>query len=365
MRAPLRVVYFRMETAHLLASLGTVDVVAQLPHAAPADQPQSVSEIAARLLSAYQVDGGSVHLAGCQLEDRPFLRLQFEGSDGPVTRFVSIEGKPLDPGRITELGLWQLVDLPRPPQRLDWRFEAEVQAAVEAARQFDGTIEEPQLVSTTAVWCKHTDGKLRFSMGETSADLPFEGWARSIEPPPYPCPASNTSTFHVAATDDGRIVAADQLERCQETGRLLPSNELVTCSATGLRVAAGQTRRCSVSGQRILARMLVRCENCRQEVAPGSETKGVCGACRDLRKVWKADPRLARLLDEYPTLDRWRHWRIAETAEVYILSARRWLTRLLLVVDKESLQFRVMATGSGPFGLRPVSPEQYEYVLRD
>ena len=354
-----------METAHLLASPGHVDAASQLPHAAPADQPHGVSEIAARLLSAYRIEGGSVHLAGCQLEDRPFLRLQFDGADGPVTRFVSMQGKPLDPGRITELGLWQLVDLPRPPQRPDWRFDSEVQAAVEAARQFDATIAETPLLSTTAVWCKHTDGKLRFCIGETLADLPFEGWARSIEPPPYACPASGMSTFHLAATDDGRIVAANQLERCGETGRLLPSNELVTCAATGLRVAAGQTRPCPVSGQRVLARMLVRCESCHQEVAPSSIAKGVCAACRNSRKVRKADPRLARLFDEYPVLDRWRHWRIAETAEVYILSARRWLTRLLLVVDKDSLQFRGMATGSGFFALRPVPAEQFEYVLRD
>ena len=342
-----------------------MDVAAQLPHAAPADQPQSVSEIAARLLSAYTVENGSVHLAGCQLEDRPFLRLRFDGPDGPATRFVSMQGKPLDPSTVTALGLWQLVDLPHPPQRLDWRFEQETQAAVEAAREFETAMSGQPVASTTVVWCKHTDGKLRFSVGEVWADLAFEGWARSIEPPAYVCPASGVSTFHLAATDDGRIIAAEQLERCHETGRLLPSNELVTCAATGLRVAAGQRKLCPVSGQPVLARMLVRCQSCQQEVSPSVTSKGVCEACRTLRAVRKSDPRLARLFDEYPVLDRWRHWHIAETAEVYILSTRRWLTRLLLVVDRESLQFRKMAVGTAPFGLHTVPPEQYEYVLRD
>ncbi len=342
-----------------------MDAVAQLPHAAPADQPHSVSDIAARLLSAYQVEGGWAHLAGCQLEDRPFLRLEFRGDDELFTRFVSMQGKPLAPGTITELGLWKLVDLPRPPQRLDRRFEAEVHAAIKAVRQFDATTGRQQLVSTTAVWCKHVNGKLRFSIGQVSADLPFAGWARSIEPPPYVCPATGTATFRVAVTDDGRIVATEKLQRCAETGRLMVSDELVTCAATGLHVAADQTRRCPVCGDRVLARMTVCCQNCRQEVAPGCMTKGMCAACRDLHKVRKADPRLARLLDEHPVLDRWAHWRIAETAEAYVLSARRWLTRLLLVVDKELLQIRSMSTGAGPFGLRPVPPEQYEYVLRD
>lgn len=343
----------------------SVDVVAELPHAAPADQPHSVSDIAARLLSAYAVDGGWAHLAGCQLQDRPFLRLELRGSDGLLARFVSMQGKPLDPGTVTELGLRKLKDLPRPPRKLDQRFPTEVGAAVKAACRFDPTIGEQDLLATTVVWCKHTDGKLRFSVGQASVDLPFAGWARSIEPPPYVCPATGINTFHLAATDDGRIVAAEGLERCAETGRLLVNDELVTCAASGLRVAADQTRRCPVCGDRLLARMMVHCQNCRQEVAPGSVMKGVCAACRDLHKVRKADPRLARLLDEHPILDRWAHWRIAETAEAYILSARRWLTRLLLVVDKELLQIRSMSTGAGPFGLRPVPPEQYEYVLRD
>ncbi len=354
-----------MDSARPSTSRAPVDDAAQLPHAAPANQPQSVSDIAARLLSAYTVEGGWAHLAGCRFEDRPFLRLEFRGGEGPATRFVTLQGKPLDPATVTELGLWQLVDLPRPPQRLGQGFEAQAHAAVEAACRLDAEAAGRQPASATVVWCKHVEGKLRFSVGEASADLPFEGWARSVEPPPYVCPATGTATFHLAATDDGRIVAADQLERCAETSRLVVGTELVTCAATGLRVAADQTKRCPVCGDRVLVRSLVSCQNCRQEVAPGSVRKSVCAACRELRKVRKADPRLARLLDEHPVLDRWRHWRIAETAEVYILSARRWLTRLLLVVDKESLQLRSMATGSGPFGLRPVPPEQYEYVLRD
>ena len=342
-----------------------MDATAPCSHAAPADQPQSVSQIAARLLPAYTVEGGWVHLAGCQLEDRPFLRLEFDESDRAAAQFVTMQGAPLDPGTAAELGLSKLVDLPRPPRRLDRRFEADVHAAVAAARRPDATAGRRPLVSTTIVWCKHADGKLRFSIGGASADLPFEGWARLIEPPPYVCPATGTATFHLAATDDGRIVAAEQLERCAETGRLVVSRELVPCAATGLRVVADRTKQCPVCGDRVLARTLVSCQNCRQEVSPASLTKSVCAACRHLRKVRKADPRLARLLDEHPVLDRWRHWRIAETAEAYILAARRWLTRLLLVVDKDTLQFRSMATGSGPFGLRPVPPEQYDYVLRD
>ena len=42
---------------------------------------------------------------------------------------------------------------------------------------------------------------------------------------------------------------------------------------------------------------------------------GRCSACRSLAPVRKDDPRMARLLDEHPLLDRWPRWRIAETKE--------------------------------------------------
>ncbi len=342
-----------------------MDAVVQLTHAAPANQPQSVSEIAARLLPPYTVDGGRAYLAGCQLEDRPFLRLDFHEDGVAATRFFTMQGKPLAPSLVTELGLCHLIDLARPPQRIDHRFDRDMHAAIEAASRLDAPPGGRQLISTAAVWCKHTDGKLRFAAGDASADLPFQGWACSIEPPPYICPVTGKAAFHLAATDDGRLVAAEQLECCAETGRLLVGCELVTCAATGMRVAVDQTKQCPVCGERVLARTMIRCRTCRQEVGPCSMTKDVCLACRRLQKVRKADPRMARLLDEYPTLDRWNRWRIAETAEVYILSCHRWLTRLLLVVDKETLQFRSMATGLRLLGLRPIPPEQYEYVLRD
>jgi hypothetical protein len=57
------------------------------------------------------------------------------------------------------------------------------------------------------------------------------------------------------------------------------------------------------------------------------------------------DPRLARILGEYPKLDRWPHWQLAETASVYVLTARSLLRRLLLVLDKESLQATRVAEG--------------------
>ncbi|MCA9247546.1 MAG: hypothetical protein KDA42_10535, partial [Planctomycetales bacterium] len=43
-------------------------------HARPVVQPQQVHELTSQLFNAYQIENGSVHLAGCRLEEVPFLR---------------------------------------------------------------------------------------------------------------------------------------------------------------------------------------------------------------------------------------------------------------------------------------------------
>ena len=64
-----------------------------------------------------------------------------------------------------------------------------------------------------------------------------------------------------------------------------------------------------------------------------------------MRPVGKADPRLVRVLGEPPELGHWHRWRIAETDSVYILVAAGILQRLLVVVDKQTLQTRLVAKG--------------------
>ena len=53
---------------------------------------------------------------------------------------------------------------------------------------------------------------------------------------------------------------------------------------------------------------------------------------------------MARLLGEYPALDHWGRWKIFETSRVYILTAVRLVSRLLLVVEKQTLQPQRVAT---------------------
>jgi hypothetical protein len=336
----------------------------RLTHVVPADQPQSVAEVAARLFPAYTVDEGHVSLAGCSLEDRLFLRLGFRDGDRTCEIFLNGEGQEVDEEPVR--GLAECPPLGRAPQPLGPEIERLMAGGTRLAEEHLPGGAALELADSTAVWCKFADGKLRFTIGAAAVDLPFSGWARGLQAPPFVCQYTGESTYHLAATDDGRIVAAERIETCAETGRRLLSSELVTCSATGRRVAAELVEACPVSGRRLLQSTMVHCGTCRQRVSPAALERNQCLACRKLKRVSKADPRMARLFDEHPPLDRWPRWRIAETARVYVLVASGWLRRLLVVVDKESLELRLLATGSRlTAAWQVVEPAQYPHVLRE
>lgn len=340
----------------------TSDVI----HIAPADQPTSVHQLTDRLFGAYTIDNGKVHLAGCQLEDQLFLRLIANCGDDLREIYLDAQCREVPSDQIAAMGMRQTVKLAKPPKDAAADIRRLAEAGTRLARQRLGLEGSSEPVQVAALWCKFAEGKLRFTFGEYSADLPFAGWTRMLAAPPFVCPYTGQTTFHLAATDDGRIAAAQHVQTCDETGQRVLVAELVTCSVTGRRVLATLGETCSLTGQPVLRRIMDQCLTCRQRVSPATIQRGQCAACRRLQRVSKADPRMARLLDEHPPLDRWRRWSLAETATVYIVVATAWFKRLLVVADKESLEIKVLATGNRlTRGWRVVDPVQYAFVLRE
>ena len=343
-----------------------MDSTSRVIHVAPADQPCSVHQVAERLFPAYTVDEGSVHLAGCTLEDRLFVRLDFRHGEKLLVIYLDGAGQEVDGQMVEALGMNAVVELDRPPRPFEPEVGQLVDVGVRAAAERFPAENPPELLVTAALWCKFAEGKLRFAVGEATVDLSFADWSRTLRPPPCACPHTAVSTFHLAATDDGRIAAAQQIEVCAQTKRRVLSADLLTCSATGRRVVRELIDTCPVSGDLLLRTEMIECPVCRQQVSPAAIRRRRCVACRNLQAVSKADPRMARLLDEHPPLDRWRNWRISETATVYILTAAGWLKRLFVVADKESLELKRLATGNRLFsGWRAAESSQYDYVLRD
>ncbi len=361
-------------------------------HGAPLDQPESVAQIVKRTFPAYQVDGGRVHLAGCTLEERLFVRIRCRMSGHVVDLYCDAEGEQVEPELIEALGLNTTRVLDGPPPGAVGTMARFLSQHINSLKDRLPAGAAVEFCSLVAVWCKLVRGKLRFSIGLESVELPFAGWARSFRPPPYVCPHTGQETFRLGITDDGRIAAGEQIIRCEETGRRVLIPETAICTATGKRVLKELLQRCPVSGDLLLSNALVRCEMCGELVSPQSIQgqarnchrqsarperaeppsrigfrfrKRRCAACRALRSVSKADPRMARVLHEHPHLDRWGGWRIAETATVYILTAIGWLKQLLVVVDKDTLDLRRVATGSRFWPQWDITPpEQYNFVLR-
>jgi hypothetical protein len=338
----------------------------RVTHAVPAGQPEGVAQIAQRLFPAYRVDGGRIHVAGCTLDERLYARLRYQAGQTVVGIFVDSDGQELSATEAEALGLIEITPLPKPPATGSMALARFIAHVVPGLERRTVNNQHGELVSVTLVWCKFAEGKLRFTIGEESVDLPFADWARTLQPPPYACPFTGARTFHLAAADDGRIVPADQLVACEQTGRRLLASDLVECTVTGKRVVPELTRNCPVTGRPVLANAMAVCEMCGQEVSPETLKKGRCGACRSLRPVDKDDPRMARLLDVHPGLDQWSGWRVAETATSCIFTASGWVQLLLVVVDRETLDVRRIATGSRLTNeWQVVNPEQYPFVLHE
>ena len=326
-------------------------------HGAAAHQPMSVHELAEHLFAQYKVDGGHVHLGGCRLEDRPFLRLSYcneratNGESQLIYCFGTSEGELIDRRLLDDLELMELVPCQGRIPRID---ESIVQRWANLTRQQFRVLvgeEGRQLIATTLVWCKFAEGKLTFSIGQKSAEVSFSGWGRLLAgrrllPPPYRCPLSGRTSYHLAATDDGRITVAEAIATCWVSSRRVLENELRMCAVSGRLALPEYLQACPVTGEAILASLLEECSMCQQRVSPRVLVGGRCAACRQLVPVSKSDPGLARILDTYPRLDGWRNWKMADTNAVQVLVGSSAWKRMLIVLDKQTLDVLRLASGS-------------------
>ncbi len=327
------------------------------PDALPAPAPIRVHDLSTRLFAAYTVDQGSLHLSGCTLEERPVLRQTWlkDSSSEPLRlahRYTDAEGCNLPAAMVAALG----IETVRPPEgplpRLSavdvaaWSAAANRSASTGGDRPPQGA---PELVSI--VWCQFAAGKIAFVIGQATAEIPFSGWARrlamgEVQPPAFVCPVTGIESYSIAATDDGRITAREAIRACAISGRRVLLSDLKTCELTDQAVLPEYIGTCPVSGQVVLASLLTTCDTCHAKVSPVCVKHGTCAACRHLVSVSKDDPRMARVLGEYPQLDRWRRWRIGETSTSYILVAAALIKRVLIVLDKDSLEPIRLATRS-------------------
>lgn len=334
-----------------------VDPAHAVLQAAPADQPVSIHELAPALFAFYAVDDGHVHLTGCRLEDRPFMRLSYldhadtAPADQLMECFASSDGRLLDPAACRELQLIHLTPLDGTLRRLDKSvLQQWIEVADRKCRQQMASAAYT-LIAATIIWCKFAVGKLSFSAQSASAELEFSGWARLIRDgvavlPPYKCPWTGEQSYHLAATDDGRITVASAIATCAQSGQRVLKSELEQCAVSGQQVLAEYLYPCPITGQRVLRQHLATCAMCGEQVCTHAVARGICAACRHLHPVSRDDPIMARILGTYPKLEGSRSWKMSETDTVYVLVGTQLWSRLLVVFSKETLEpLRVATAG--------------------
>lgn len=328
-------------------------------HARPIEQPTAVHELSARLFDAYTLDGGQAHLAGCHLEDVPLVRLTWLADEEEATpriehRFFDELGVPIAWAEAVALGLDRVAPMAEPLPRVEaGRLERMLASAAKSSAS-----EPPSLV--TLVWAKQAWGRLRFEFGDESFDTEFSGWASTLEAPPAVCPATGEPTFHLAATDDGQIAAAEAITPSVVTGRRALTSELVTCSATGKLAEAEHFAPCAATAEPILLTELETCSRCGLSVGPRDKRPGDCNACRAAERVTLDEATWSKAVAAQPKLAA-RKWQVTQTDEAYILESSGWFRRNVVTLDRATLAVLHAAEASRFSSTwRPVAAASYQ-----
>lgn len=176
-----------------------------------------------------------------------------------------------------------------------------------------------------------------------------EGWASEIargavQLPPFDI-GSGQPSYRAALDDDGDIGPDAAIAICAESKRHLLCSKMQRCGASEVWVLAKHVHKCPVTGVAARANELIECNMCGQRVAPQAISSARCEVCRSLRAAPKEDAQVARIIGEFPRLDEYSGWRIGESRDCLVMTAGRWLWRLLVVFKKEPLELVHAATG--------------------
>lgn len=327
--------------------------------ARPAAQPESIHEFSRRLFDAYEVDGGQMHLAGCHLIEVPFLRVTTlaAGDTSQVEhRLFDAVGEAVAESLIEQLGLDEI----RP---LEGQNVALTRREIESLVERLGTSGE-DFVAVTVVVAKRAEGAVQFDIGEQCARVTFDDWTRTLTAPAFHCAASGIATYHLAAIDDGRIVAAEGIVTCDESGARVLDCERVTCGVTGKHVDSHLVARCPVSGIEVLKEQMTECVACQQPVSRTVLSHGVCKACRELPRAKRSDTWVSGLASQFSALGTYRSFRAGELHGLVRVMAKGWWRRLLIVTrvgETEPLAVSIREGFAGPW--QHVPPGDWRSVL--
>ena len=324
--------------------LGLISLINQKPEPPslrPSHQPLAVHEITESLFAAYRLDGGKLHVAGCQLEDIPFLRMttltESADNESPSLshQFFDASGQEVPVSTIKDLGLDQAVGCQDIPHRIDERV-------LSVRKQM---VDQTTGGAVSLVWARHASGLLRFEFGEESVDTDFHGWVKTLKPPAAICPQTGAETYHLATTDDGKIIAAEQVALCEVSGKRCTSDELETCAETGKRVAPELLTTFAFTGDPVLKTQMQRCERCRSWVPASRLSRTGCVVCDSAKRTTQLPVSPEVLFAGFPKLVN-QSWFATEMEDKTILVNEGWFRRRVAIVDNSTHKLVYLAEAS-------------------
>lgn len=325
----------------ILGLFSLINEKSEPPNLRPCSQPLAVHEITESLFAAYCLDNGKLHVAGCQLKDIPFWRMTTlaESTDNApptlVHHFFDASGQQIDEELINNLELDQTISCEEIPYRVD-------EKVLSIRNQL---MDQTSVGAVSLVWVRHASGLLRFEFGEESVDTEFQGWIKTLKPPAAICPQTGVETYHLSTTDDGRIIAAEQIAICEVSGKRYPADELESCAETGKRVTPELLTTFVFTGERILKSEMRQCDRCKTWVPASRLSRTGCLVCDSAKCLAELPVPPAELFADFPKLAK-QKWLVSESEDKTILVNEGWFRRRVAIVDNLTRKLVYLAEAS-------------------
>lgn len=352
------------------------------PSLRPQYEPHAVHELTDRLFDAYQLDAGKALVAGCHLEEVPFIRrtsikpldanvasrasgeartkeAKHESTDGATDehtvvshRYYDADGASVPAELVKQLGLNETKSASEPIPRLTAPVLDRIASLTESTSESNQS-NAPQLF--VIVWARRASGRLRFEFGSESVEAPFEGWAKLLKAPPVVCPRTGRETFSLTTLDTGEIVAAEEVIKCEVTSHRHVADDLARCTVTGKLVEPDLLKPCPQTGELVLGSEFGTCPRCRLSIPQTLTTPMGCQICDSAKRVEPNHPTLmaiqAKNADSVklgePQLEGAKlRWQLAETDETIVLVNDGWFRRRVATFEKATLELKHQAEAS-------------------
>jgi hypothetical protein len=255
------------------------------PHGQVADPSATATSVITALLAQYDVEPGlEVHVAGCHLENRPWLATGHYRAPGIAIQLFDAGGNAIPEDRVDQLRLTDWLPM---TQALSDQEKAELESYLHQARRERKEDESWPNLGCIVVWCKWVQGRIVFASKAGDLEVDFCGWASDLAnrrqaAPLVACRETGQKDYRVCRLEDGTVTVSSAILECQATGLRTLKTRLKPCQSTGKVVQTSLLVKCPVTGESLLTEAMQACSQCGQRTSGSGIRHGRCLACASL-----------------------------------------------------------------------------------